>query len=95
MKKLIYIIVFVPFLCFSQGWNQVGLDVDGEAVEDRSGHAVAINGDGTVIAAGALSNDDNGVNSGHVRVYEYLMGVWTQKGQDIDGEAAADFPGMH
>ena len=39
MKRLIYIIIFVPFLCFSQGWNQVGIDIDGEAVEDRIGHA--------------------------------------------------------
>jgi len=93
MKRLIYILLFLPFLCFSQGWNQVGTDIDGEAVEDRSGHAVAINGDGTIIAVGALSNDDNGANSGHVRVYQYISGVWSQKGQDIDGEAAADGSG--
>ena len=93
MKKLLLILLCVPIIGFGQGWNQLGIDIDGEAVEDRLGHAVAINGNGTVIAAGALSNGQNGANSGHVKIYEYISGVWTQKGQDIDGEAAADGSG--
>ena len=93
MKNLILLLLCFPLIGFGQGWNQLGIDIDGEAVEDRFGHAVAINGNGTVIAAGALSNDQNGANSGHVKVYEYISGVWTQKGQDIDGEAAGDGSG--
>ena len=66
MKNLILLLLCFPLIGFGQGWNQLGIDIDGEAVEDRFGHAVAINGNGTVIAAGALSNDQNGANSGHV-----------------------------
>ena len=32
-------------------------------------------------------------NSGHVRVYEYSGGSWSQLGADIDGEAAGDSSG--
>jgi hypothetical protein len=36
---------------------------------------------------------DNGINAGHVRIYENNGGSWTQIGQDIDGEAAGDYSG--
>ena len=93
MKKILLILFCMPLFVVGQGWNQLGLDIDGESVEDRSGHAVAINGDGSIVAIGALSNDDNGTNSGHVRVYEYALGVWIQIGQDIDGETIDDGSG--
>ena len=63
------------------------------------------------IAIGAGLNDGNGVDSGHVRVYEYdptkTTDVtdqaspdfgpvgWRRIGQDIDGEAAGDQSGFH
>ncbi len=34
--------------------------------------------------------DEQRHDSGHVRVYEYSGGAWTQLGADIDGEAAGD-----
>ena len=84
MKKLLIILLCLPIIGFGQ-WIQIGQDIDGEATEDRSGHSVAINSDGTIVAIGALSNDQNGINSGHVRVYQDILGVWIQFGQDIDG----------
>ena len=33
-------------------------------------------------------------DAGHVRVYEYSGGAWTQLGDDIDGEAAGDQSGF-
>ena len=93
MRKILLILFCMPLFLVGQGWNQLGFDIDGESVEDRSGHAVAINGDGSIVAIGALSNDDNGTNSGHVRVYEYALGVWIQIGQDIDGETIDDGSG--
>lgn len=42
---------------------------------------------------GAFTNDGNGVDSGHVRIYENNSGVWTQIFQDIDGEAPFDSSG--
>ena len=38
-------------------------------------------------------NDGNGNASGHVRVYKYTSGNWSQLGSDIDGEAADDQSG--
>jgi len=73
--------------------SQVGLAIDGEAAGDWSGQSVAMSGDGTTIAIGAPYNDDNGTNSGHVRVYTRTGTTWEKIGSDINGEAAGDGSG--
>ena len=78
----------------NNAWTKIGADIDGEAANDNSGWSVAISSDGTTVAIGALSNDGVGSNAGHVRVYKYITGAWTQIGVDIDGEAASDFSGI-
>ncbi len=56
---------------YSSGdWSQIGSNIDGEATGDQAGYSVSISDNGAVVAVGALSNDGNGTNSGHVRVYE-------------------------
>jgi hypothetical protein len=75
-------------------WTQVGGDIDGEAAEDQSGFSVALSNDGKRVAIGAYLNDDNGNNSGQVRIYEYNGTAWTQLGGDIHGEAAGDQSGF-
>ena len=77
----------------SGSWSQLGSDIDGEAIDDFSGESVSLSGDGSVVAISSLTNDGNGSNSGHVRVYEYSSGSWSQLGSDIDGEAAYDKSG--
>ena len=73
-------------------WTQIGDDIDGEAADDRSGYTIGLNSNGSIIAVGASNNDGiNGTDSGHVRIYQNIGGVWTQVGADIDGEAAGDF----
>ena len=67
------------------GWTQKGSDIDGEAAFDQSGYSVSLSNGGKTVAIGAIQNADNGENSGHVRVYEYINNTWTQKGGDIDG----------
>ena len=67
--------------------------MDGEAAFDLSGISVNLSSDGSIVAVGATENDGNGDNSGHVRIYGNTGGVWTQVGQDIDGEAADDESG--
>jgi hypothetical protein len=67
-------------------WAQMGQDLDGEAVGDASGGSVSLSGEGHRVAIGASSNDGNGYRSGHVRVYEWDGGEWTQVGEDIDGK---------
>lgn len=74
-------------------WEQIGQDIDGEAIDDRSGGSISLNSDGSIIAIGANANDGNGAYSGHVRIFEYQTGVWVQIGQDIDGETAGDRSG--
>ena len=75
-------------------WQQRGADIDGENTGDMSGNAVAVNGDGNTIAIGAINNDGNGQDSGHVRVYQWSGSAWTQVGSDIDGEANNDNSGV-
>ena len=74
-------------------WTQLGSDIDGEAVMDQSGYSVSLSSDGTTVAIGAIYNDGNGNSSGHVRIYEFSGGTWTQLGSDIDGEAIFDQSG--
>ena len=92
------------------GWDRLGVDIDGEALEDYSGKSVSLSADGTVVAIGAYTNDGTGSNAGHVRVYKYnpnktvaqtnqsLTGFgpigWDRLGVDIDGEAADDYSGQ-
>jgi beta-xylosidase len=75
-------------------WTQLGGDIDGEAADDESGYSVSLSSDGTRVAIGAYLNDDNGNNSGQVRIYEYNGTAWTQLGDDIDGAAANDQSGV-
>ncbi len=79
---------------FSAGsWSQLGSDIDGEASGDRFGHTIAIDSDGNRVAIGGPLNDGNGSNSGHVKVFEYSGGTWSQLGSDIDGETSNDQSG--
>ena len=74
----------------SDVWTQIGNDIDGEVADDRSGFGLSLSGNGSIVAIGAFKNDENGSNSGHVRVYENISDVWTQIGTDINGEAEGD-----
>jgi len=74
-------------------WSKLGQDIDGENAGDNSGYSVSISADGNTVAIGAIYNDGNAVDSGHVRVYSLLGTIWTKIGQDIDGEDANDLSG--
>lgn len=75
-------------------WSKLGADIDGEAAGDLSGTSVSLSNDGTTVAIGAIDNNGNGSSAGHVRVYQYSGGIWSQLGSDIDGEAANDESGV-
>ena len=68
-------------------WTQIGSDIDGEAINDNSGSAVAISDDGTRVAIGAPFNSSS---KGQVRVYNLVGSTWTQVGADIDGTSGGD-----
>ena len=58
---------------YSNGkWDQLGEDIAGEATGDQSGYSVSLSADGGRVAIGAIENDGNGSNSGHVRIYELI-----------------------
>jgi len=74
-------------------WIRIGQVIVGEGRTDESGYTVALSASGTILAVSALNNDnDNGVDSGHIRVYSYneALDRWDQLGQDIDGESPGD-----
>jgi len=75
-------------------WTQIGADIDGEAASDWSGYSLSLSADGSVLAIGADGNDGSGSYAGHVRVYQNLIGTWTQIGADINGEATNDYSGI-
>jgi hypothetical protein len=76
------------------GWVQIGEDINGEVALDQSGSSVSLSSDGTRVAIGARNNSENGPNSGHVRIYEEINGIWGQVGLDIDGESTGDNSGV-
>jgi hypothetical protein len=75
-------------------WEKKGLDIDGEGEYDAFGISVSISTNGSIIAIGGYSNDnDGGDNAGHVRVYEWDGDSWEQKGDEIIGEGECDSAG--
>lgn len=79
---------------FSGGaWSQLGQDLFGESLVDWFGYAVAISGDGNVIASGATLNDGTGPSGGNVKVFQLYGTTWTQIGNDIDSEYEGDWCG--
>lgn len=54
-------------------WVQLGAGIVGEAEGDESGDIISLSSHGNRLAIGAFKNDDNGVDSGHVRVYDLGM----------------------
>lgn len=93
LSRFLFISIFliISFSLTAQ-WTQMGSDIDGESGGNESGWSVSMP-DASTIAIGARSNNGNGSNAGHVRIYQWSGTVWTQKGSDIDGEAGGDYSG--
>ena len=79
-------ILGIHFAGAASEFNQLGSDIDGEAVLDLSGTSVSLFENR--VAIGAPGNQANGPDSGHVRVYEINQGPWMQLGADIDGQVS-------
>ena len=71
-------------------WDQLGQDIEGQAVGDESGTAVAMSADGNTVLIGAPESDGNGGSSGSARVYRFNGNMWNQLGQVINGENPFD-----
>ena len=73
-------------------WSQVAkLTADDGADGDRFGYSVSISGSAAIV--GAISDDDNGTNSGSAYIFEQSNGIWSQvaKLTASDGEASDEF----
>ena len=65
-------------------WTQFDDAIYGENNDDRSGKAVAISNDGSIVAIGAPFNDTNGSNAGQARVFKNES-VLSNSEEDIVG----------
>jgi len=93
LKAFVTVVVGIMVSSHSYAqWTQKGVDLDGQAADDRFGYSVSLSSDGNTMAAGATFNDGPGSNSGHVRVFEWnaTITAWGQKGGDLNGEASGD-----
>jgi hypothetical protein len=76
-------------------WEQLGADIDGETEGDNSGFSISLSSDGNRLAIGAASNDDNGTDTGQVRIYQWTGLAWRQPGSDIDSYSQYDYFGRN
>jgi Secretion system C-terminal sorting domain/FG-GAP repeat len=93
MRKIILLSLFFPVFCFGQ-WVQLGNSINGQVAFDGCGWSTAISANGTIVAMGAISNDNGGSNAGQVRVFGLSNGVWSQIGADLNGETFGDQTGQ-
>jgi len=91
-KSLAIALLF--FSTLQAQWNQIGSNINGEASNNYSGISVSTSSNGSIVAIGAYGNTANGVFTGHARVYQNINNVWTQIGQDIDGDTEYDQMGI-
>jgi len=73
-----------------KGWMQRGLDINGEFADDNSGSSVVLSEDGMVVGIGEPNSEAGNTDRfeedyGQVRVFEWIGGVWTQRGEPITG----------
>jgi hypothetical protein len=66
-------------------WIQKGQTINGTSSGDQFATRVAISGDGSVIAGGAIYNDQNGTSSGQVQIYKFENDSWNVMGSFIYG----------
>lgn len=80
MKKILFFLFSA--MCFSQ--TQIGNNIYGTGTAySASGTSVSLSSDGTIVAVGTPG--DYPSNSGKVRVFKNISGVWTQIGTEITG----------
>ena len=72
-------------------WRQIGQTLHGQSPSDQAG-STALSGSGNIVAVGAAKSQDG---AGQVRVYQLSSssGVWSQLGQELEGEERGDLAG--
>jgi len=72
-------------------WTQIGASINGIGSTDWFGISVSLNKIGDIVAIAGYSNNDNGIDSGHVKIYKNIAGTWVQLGTDINGNVSENF----
>jgi hypothetical protein len=71
-------------------WNPLGQTLVGDNAGDYFGDSVSLSDNGSVLAVGAYLHNDNGDDSGHVRVFQVVNDAWEPLGSDISGNGVGD-----
>ena len=78
----------------TQVWVHRGNDIEGSAVGDQSGSSLDLSANGNIVAIGSPFSDSAAVNSGQIRVFEWIANNWTLKGNPITGSGNAQGEGL-
>ena len=72
----------------SSTWEQYGADILGENTKDKLGHSVALSGNGSRIAVGAIQDVNSLLNRGYVKMLDYktISNTWTLVNDAYYGE---------
>lgn len=100
MKRLIYILMLIPFFGMAQydveGWkflgDENGSTLNGEEAWEYFGMSTATSEDGNIVAVGAPYNSND---TGYVKVYQRTEGNWVQIGQTLVGQSTSSAAGMN
>lgn len=71
----------------SNSWNQLGSDI---TMSGDFGYSLSLSSDGTIFAAGAPNDSNNGSQTGSVRVFILNQSNWAQIGDAIYGVTAGE-----
>ena len=71
-------------------WDQTGPSIQGSSPFDYAGTSVSMSAQGDIVAVGAPFHDDNGLNSGQVRIFKKKNNSWKKMGANILGNSAGD-----
>ena len=84
--KYLYLILFLLFsnISYSQTWEQIGGNINGDAADDYFGYGVALSADGKILAVGAANASQD--QSKYVKVLQNNNGSWAQLGQTMYAE---------
>lgn len=74
-------------------WIQQGLDIEGEAPNDGAGWSMSLSTSGSTVAVGSVRSNQNGPDSGQVRVFDLVGSSWEQIGASIGGDRGGDMFG--
>jgi len=75
-------------------WTEKGTPITNLLGDDNLRHSISLNETGDIMAIGIPANDEIGLDSGKVKVYNFVIDNWVQLGNDINGTNEGGFFGF-